>query len=54
MIFMSWNVCGLNCPAKQTAIIDVVRTNRVEVLSLQETKIETWSAGIAADIDAAM
>ena len=39
LVFMSWNVRGLNCPAKHTVVSDVASSHRVAVLCLQETKI---------------
>lgn len=48
--FMSWNVRGLNCPAKRSAINEVATAHRVAVLSLQETKIETWTTAMATEV----
>lgn len=38
LVFMSWNVRGLNFLAKRTVISDVVSSHRVAMLCLQETK----------------
>ena len=50
MNFMSWNLRGLNCPAKRTAINGVAIAHRLAMLCLQETKIEVWSTAMAREI----
>ena len=50
---MSWNVRGLNQPAKRAAISEIVATHKAAILCLQETKIETWMPAIVRDIGGA-
>ena len=40
---MSWNVQGLNSPTKRSTVFVVSHVNRISILNLQETKIESWS-----------
>lgn len=47
---MSWNVRGLNLPAKRVAVNEIAQAHKLAILSLQETKIETWSAAMAVEI----
>ncbi|KAK8975241.1 hypothetical protein V6N11_046711 [Hibiscus sabdariffa] len=44
MKFASWNIRGVGSTEKCTAIRNLVRTQKVEVLLLQETKKEVWTS----------
>uniref|UniRef100_A0A8R7JVT0 Endonuclease/exonuclease/phosphatase domain-containing protein n=1 Tax=Triticum urartu TaxID=4572 RepID=A0A8R7JVT0_TRIUA len=50
---MSWNVRGLNQPAKRAAVYEVVTASKVAILCLQETKINVWTPGIVREIGGA-
>ena len=50
MNYMSWNIRGLNCPARRSAIREVVQAHRISVLCLQETKVESWSSSLACEV----
>lgn len=41
MIIVSWNIRGLGRPEKRMAVKKLVRRHRVDLLILQETKIDT-------------
>lgn len=47
---MSWNVRGLNFPAKRAAISEAADAHRLAILALQETKIEIWTPAVAAEV----
>lgn len=47
---MSWNVRGLNNPARRLVVREVARAHKIAILNLQETKIQTWSTELATDI----
>ncbi|XP_020156914.1 uncharacterized protein [Aegilops tauschii subsp. strangulata] len=47
---MSWNVRGLNAPARRSAVREVAQTNNISILNLQETKLETWTLEMARDV----
>ncbi|XBI42987.1 hypothetical protein VPH35_107814 [Triticum aestivum] len=47
---MSWNVRGLNTPARRSVIRDAAHTHRVAILCIQETKIDCWSTTLAREI----
>ncbi|XP_073360261.1 uncharacterized protein [Aegilops tauschii subsp. strangulata] len=47
---MSWNVRGLNSPAKRTAVCEVAHTNKIAILNLQETKTESWTTQLAVEV----
>ena len=47
---ISWNVRGLNAPAKQEAIHETTTAHRTAILMLQETKIDVWSSEIAREV----
>ena len=40
----SWNVRGANNPDKRNIIINFIRSQRVDLVCLQETKIQEMSA----------
>ena len=44
---MSWNVRGLNAPARRSAVREVAQANKISILNLQETKIEAWTSEMA-------
>lgn len=39
MIIVSWNIRGLGRPEKRLAVRKMVRSHKVDVLILQETKV---------------
>lgn len=47
---MSWNVRGLNSPAKREAVRAVAASHRLALLCIQETKIDTWDQARVHDI----
>ncbi|XP_073363484.1 uncharacterized protein [Aegilops tauschii subsp. strangulata] len=47
---MSWNVRGLNSPARRATVCEVADSHRLVVLCLQETKIETWSPTLVKEV----
>uniref|UniRef100_A0A452Y556 Endonuclease/exonuclease/phosphatase domain-containing protein n=2 Tax=Aegilops tauschii subsp. strangulata TaxID=200361 RepID=A0A452Y556_AEGTS len=47
---MCWNVRGLNTPARRSVVCDTASAHRLDILCLQETKIEIWSPVIAREI----
>lgn len=47
---MSSNVRGLNTPARRSVVCDTASTHRLDILCLQETKIEIWSPALAREI----
>ncbi|XP_075084718.1 uncharacterized protein LOC142167974 [Nicotiana tabacum] len=47
---MSWNVHGLNDGKKISTIMSLVRKWKVDVLCLQETKLEKWSSNLIQHI----
>ena len=51
---MSWNVRGINTPAKCTAICEVATMLKAAILTLQETKVELWTTGMAKEIGGEM
>ncbi|XP_073353833.1 uncharacterized protein [Aegilops tauschii subsp. strangulata] len=51
---MSWNVRGINALAKRSAICEVATTLKTAILTLQETKVEVWTTGIAKEIGGPM
>ena len=51
---MSWNVRGINAPAKRSAICEVATMLKAAILTLQETKVELWTTGMAKEIGGEM
>ncbi|XP_020155615.1 uncharacterized protein [Aegilops tauschii subsp. strangulata] len=47
---MSWNVRGLNNPARRSVVQDTANTHRLAILCIQETKLEEWMAAIAREV----
>lgn len=47
---MSWNVRGLNTPARCSVICDAASMHNLAILCLQETKIECWSAALVRKV----
>ena len=39
MIFISWNIRGLNNPHKQDIIKNMIRDNKLDIVLIQETKM---------------
>ncbi|XBI07851.1 hypothetical protein VPH35_135689 [Triticum aestivum] len=50
---MSWNMRGLNSPAKREAVREVVAAHRTAILCLQETKLDVWNPHLVRDIGGA-
>lgn len=48
--FVSWNVCGLNDRDKRVAVKAVLRSAKVDVVCLQETKMEVFGAEVVQEI----
>ena len=46
----SWNVRGVNNPNKRTVIRNFIRSQRVDLVCLQETKIQELSPVIACSL----
>jgi exonuclease III len=44
---ISWNVRGLNSPARWEAIRDMVQAHMPKMVCLQETKMETMNQQVA-------
>ena len=47
---LSWNVCGANDSSKRSVIKVVIRSQRVDLFCLQETKIQTMSEGLVRSL----
>lgn len=47
---VSWNVRGLNMPAKRDTVCEAVAAHRPAILYLQETKIDNWSPALVRDV----
>ncbi|XP_073360100.1 uncharacterized protein [Aegilops tauschii subsp. strangulata] len=47
---MSWNVRGLNSPARRYAVKELAESHRTCILCLQETKLAAWSAEIVREL----
>ena len=47
---LSWNVCGANDSTKRRVIKAVIRSQRVDLFCLQETKIQTLSEGLVRSL----
>ncbi|XBJ08864.1 hypothetical protein VPH35_014061 [Triticum aestivum] len=47
---MSWNVRGLNSPARRAAVSELAAAHRTPILCLQETKLEAWSPSIVREL----
>ena len=49
----SWNVRGLNMPAKRDAVCETAAAHRPAIMCLQETKIGIWSPALVKDVGGA-
>ena len=49
---LSWNVRGANNPNKRNIIRNFIRTQRVDLVCLQETKIQELSSAVARSLGA--
>ena len=47
---MSWNVRGVNDPDRRKIIRNVIRYQRVNLVCLQETKIQNMTAAVARSV----
>lgn len=47
---MSWNVRGLNTPARRSVIRDTAHAHKIAILCIQETKIDCWSTYLAREV----
>ncbi|KAF7049609.1 hypothetical protein CFC21_058119 [Triticum aestivum] len=47
---MSWNVRGLNNPARRSVVQVTANTHRLAVLCNQETKLEEWTPVIVREV----
>ena len=47
---LSWNVRGVNDPDKRGVIKNFLRTNRVDLVCLQETKVQEMNNGMARSL----
>lgn len=47
---MSWNVRGLNSPAKRATVCEIADAHKPLVLCIQETKIDVWSPALVREI----
>ena len=47
---MSWNVRGVNDPDKRKVIRNFIRYQRVDLVYLQETKIQEMTAAVARSL----
>ena len=47
---LSWNVRGANDSDKRKVIKSVIKSNKVDVVCLQETKIKDMSTGIVRNL----
>ncbi|XP_073363258.1 uncharacterized protein [Aegilops tauschii subsp. strangulata] len=50
---MSWNIRGLNTPARHAVVCETAEAHRLAILCLHETKIETWSRPLVKDVGGA-
>ncbi|XBH69886.1 hypothetical protein VPH35_097672 [Triticum aestivum] len=50
---LSWNVRGLNSPARRAAVAEIAVSHCLGILCLQETKISTWTADLAREVGGA-
>ncbi|KAF7029690.1 hypothetical protein CFC21_041377 [Triticum aestivum] len=50
---LSWNIRGLNLPARRATVAEVDVSHRLGILCLQETKISTWTAHLAREVGGA-
>ena len=49
---LSWNVRGMNDPNRRKIIINVIRYQRVNLVCLQETKIQKMTTAVARSLGA--
>ena len=47
---LSWNVRGVNDPAKRSVIKSFLRSNRVDLVCLQETKVQQMNIGMVRSL----
>lgn len=47
---LSWNVRGLNWPAKRAAVCEIAEAHRTNIMCLQETKLESWTPSIVQEL----
>ena len=47
---MSWNIRGLNNPARRSVVEDTANTHYLAIPCIQETKLEEWTPVIAREV----
>ncbi|KAM3385248.1 hypothetical protein ACQJBY_009276 [Aegilops geniculata] len=47
---LSWNVRGLNWPARRATVREIAEAHRASILCLQETKLESWTPAIVREL----
>ena len=50
---MSWNIIGLNKPARRAVVSETAEVHKLALLCLQETKIEEWSRPLVREVGGA-
>lgn len=50
MKVLNWNIRGLNAPKKRRALRDIISSNKIDVIAIQETKKETFTHRILKSI----